>query len=541
MKIKFKNGYSVEVNDSYLKTMPKKDIIKRAKEIVDEMCKDTDEPMVIIKKVKTPKGYKIMIIKNNAVTGIKRFDLDADEEAQDFYDRLADKYNLDEEGYDDFGKTKIAAPARYFQMQKIEDSVKRKTVKDMYEPIDSFKTFEFFDRTKNGFKVIRAYEDLDDNRMHVICYRPSDKTYIIGLGYNPDTGVWNQGRYDYRSFNDAERMLKSDYNVDEYEVDLSKFEDKVQIEDTPIEFTEELGFAVTPTTIKRLISKKDGHVLDPKAFKKALSYLETDLDYDIDVKAQKWADPKNTTIDPRTVDKIMKRYDEFVNELANVDDTDFNDKASEIIDKVNVLKTIVYNIDDTGPDVDETKEEIEEIKKTETIEEAPVIKLSGKKKEVPLNTSNESDLDDDEVVVEDACNDACNDSDVDDVYIEDTPVGGETIHASVEGAPDHAFNKTILTRGNSRALSADEKEAEYGRRLLSGEYEDVKETLLYDIAHAGEVVAVTPKYMLHMSMEKYKEIIDLYNVPGLEREYAELVKLYNKLFYNGYYLGVRGK
>ena len=214
MKIKFKNGYSVEVNDSYLKTMPKREIIDRARKVVDELCSDADnEPMVIIKKVKTPKGYKIMIIKNNAVTGIKRFDLDAEEEAQDFYDRLADKYNLDEEGYDDFGKTKIAAPARYFQMQKVEDSVKRKSVKDMYEPIETFKTFEFLDKTKQGLKVVEAYEDLDDGRMHVICYRPADKTYLIGLGYNADNGTWNQGRYDYKTFGEAEKALKEDYNV----------------------------------------------------------------------------------------------------------------------------------------------------------------------------------------------------------------------------------------------------------------------------------------------------------------------------------------
>ena len=554
MKIKFKNGYSVEVNDSYLKTMSKREIIDRAKKVVDELCSDADndEPMVIVKKVKTPKGYKIMIIKNNTVSGVKRFDLDAEEEAQDFYDRLADKYNLDEEGYDDFGRTKIAAPAKYFQMQKIEDSVKRKTIKtkkdskkikDMFEPIETFKTFEFLGNTKNGLKVVEAYEDLDDGRMHVICYRPSDKTYIIGLGYNADTGVWNQGRYDYRNFSDAEKMLKQDYNVDIYEPDLTVFEGKTQIEDTPINFTEELGFAITPTAINKLVSKKNGQALNPSALKKALNYLETDLDYDIEVRAPKWIDPKNKTTDPRVVEAIISKYGEFVNELNKIDDDRFNDKAQEIIEKVEVLTNIAYNMDDTGPDIVEEKEVVEEpatkvepksVKETvieKKVEEQPVIKLSGKKKEIPLDEEDE-----DETYVEDGCKD----SDVDDVYVEDGPVAGETIHASVEGAPDHSFNKNILVRGNSRALSANETDAAYGRRLLSGEYEDVKQTLLYDIAHAGEVAAVTPKYLLHMGMEKYKEIIDLYNVPGLEREYAELMKLYNRLFYNGYYLGVRG-
>lgn len=559
MKIKFKNGYSVEVNDSYLKTMSKREIIDRARKVVDELCSDADnEPMVIIKKVKTPKGYKIMIIKNNAVTGVKRFDLDAEEEAQDFYDRLADKYNLDEEGYDDFGKTKIAAPARYFKMQKVEDSVKRKSVKDMYEPIETFKTFEFLDKTRQGLKVVEAYEDLDDGRMHVICYRPADKTYLIGLGYNADDGTWNQGRYDYKTFGEAEEALKEDYNVDIYVVDLSKFEDKVQIEDTPINYTEELGFAITPSTINKLVSKKTGKALNPTALRKALNYLETDIDYDIEVRAPKWADPKNTTTDPRVVQKIITKYEDFVDELNKIDDDSFNDKAQAIIDKVDALKAIVYNIDDTGPDVNPEEEnelfeeekvvtkeqpvvkEVIEEKKTvvEPKEEAPVIKLSGKKKEIPLEEDEDESYVED--ACEDACKDACEDSDIDDIYIEDTPVAGETVHASVEGAPDHAFNKNILVRGNSRALSSNETDAAYGRRLLSGEYEDVKQTLLYDISHAGEVAAVTPKYLLHMGMDKYKEIVDLFNVPGLEREYAELMKLYNKLYYNGYYLGVRG-
>ncbi len=470
MKVKFKNGYTVEIDDAYLKNTPKCEIIKKAKTIVDEMACDEDNvPMVIIKKIKTPNGFKVVVIKNNTVSGIKRFDKNNEYEAQDFYDRLADKYNLDEEGYEDYGNTRIAAPAQYFKMQ-MQDSVARKSKK---------------------------------------------------------------------------------------------------VKDAPIAFSEELGFAVTPTTINRLISKKNGHALDPKALAKALHYLETDLDYDINVKGPKWADPDNMVTDPRMVNKIMKRYNEFVAELDKIDDEAFNDKAQEIIDKVDVLKQIVYGIDDTGPDVS-SEEDVESVKTVE--EETPVIEEPVKEvvkekvvkkaapktakpvekvetkvevkpveKEIPTADPNINYADDEEEVDwEDSVDDACHDSDCEDVFIEDVPVAGATVHASVEGAPDHSFNKTILVRGNSRALSEDETDAEYGRRLLMGEYEDVKETLLYDIAHAGEVAAVTPKYLLHMGMEKYKEIVDLYNVPGLEREYAELVRLYNKLFYNGYYLGVRG-
>lgn len=536
MKIKFKNGYSVEINDAYLTQMPKREIIRRAREVVDGLCADdTNEPMIIIKKIKTSNGYKVVIIKNDTITGVKRFGVDSEEEAQDFYDKLADKYNLDEEGYDNFGKTKIAAPAKYFKMQA-QDSVKRKAVKDMFEPIETFKTFDFLDRTRQGFKVIQAYEDLDDGRMHVICYRPSDKTYIIGLGYNADTGVWNQGDYDYRTFGDAERTLKRNYNVDMYEIDLSKFEDKVKVEDTPIEFTEELGFAVTPTAIKKFVSKKDGHILDPRAFSKTLSYLENDLDYDIDVRANNWS--KATPDMQPMIDRTIQKYDEFVDELDKIDDTQFNDRAQAIIDKVELLKTIVYNVDDTSPDVNPEEDKLENTKTTKGTTPVVKEKVTEKYTVKPFPDINKED--EDEIPIEDACKDeACHDADVDDIYIEDVPFAGATIHASVEGAPEHSFNKSMIVRGNSRALSENPKDAEYGRRILNGEYEDVKQTLLYDIAHAGDVAAATPKYLLRMGMEKYKEIIDLYNVPGLEQEYAELVRLYNKLYYNGYYLGVR--
>lgn len=94
--------------------------------------------------------------------------------------------------------------------------IQRKEVKDMYEPISSFKTFKYLDKTRQGLDIVKVFEDLKDNRMHVICHRPSDDTYIIGLGYSPDDGTWNQGRYDFSSLNEAETYLKKDYKVKEF-------------------------------------------------------------------------------------------------------------------------------------------------------------------------------------------------------------------------------------------------------------------------------------------------------------------------------------
>lgn len=107
--------------------------------------------------------------------------------------------------------------------------IKRKEVRDIFEPISSFKTFKFLEKTAHGLEVVKAFEDLKDHRMHVIVHRPSDDTYIVGLGYSPDDGIWNQGRYDFRSFEKAKEALDKEYTVKEFvkeEVGDIKVEDK---------------------------------------------------------------------------------------------------------------------------------------------------------------------------------------------------------------------------------------------------------------------------------------------------------------------------
>lgn len=124
--------------------------------------------------------------------------------------------------FDSFDELKDEIEAIKFELKIVKDA----NCKDFFEPISSFKSFEFLDKTKQGFEVIKTFKDLDDDRMHVIANRPEDNTYIICLGYSPETGSWNQGRYDYKSYKSAEKDLKKDYNVAEFE-----YEDKVEVED----------------------------------------------------------------------------------------------------------------------------------------------------------------------------------------------------------------------------------------------------------------------------------------------------------------------
>lgn len=125
--------------------------------------------------------------------------------------RIKDTYEVVIDNCENMTNTEIKKTA--LEVVKL---IQRKEVRDMYEPISSFKTFKYLDKTRQGLDVVKVFEDLKDNRMHVICHRPSDDTYIIGLGYSPDDGVWNQGRYDFSSLDKAEAYLKKDYDVKEF-------------------------------------------------------------------------------------------------------------------------------------------------------------------------------------------------------------------------------------------------------------------------------------------------------------------------------------
>ena len=106
----------------------------------------------------------------------------------------------------------VAVPIKY----------NKDSINDFLEPISSFKTFKFMEKTRQGLEVVKAFKDQRDSRMHVIVHRPSDNSYIIGLGYSPDDGTWNQGRYDYKSAGDAETALRKEYNVVPFELEEVK-------------------------------------------------------------------------------------------------------------------------------------------------------------------------------------------------------------------------------------------------------------------------------------------------------------------------------
>lgn len=102
--------------------------------------------------------------------------------------------------------------------EMINGEKKEESIKEVYEPISSFKDFTFIGKTNQGWEIKKVYKDLDDDRMHVVVYRPKRNDYAVGLGYSPESGNWNQGWYDYVNIEDAISDLKKKYNVEEYEI-----------------------------------------------------------------------------------------------------------------------------------------------------------------------------------------------------------------------------------------------------------------------------------------------------------------------------------
>lgn len=115
--------------------------------------------------------------------------------------------------------------------------VKGETLEERYEPYSSFKTFEYKDKTEQGYDIIKIFRDLDDDRVHIIFHRTKPEDYNIGLGYSLDDGVWNQGRYNFNSVEDAEEILKRKYNVEDITDTFKekKIEVKEDLEEEKIE------------------------------------------------------------------------------------------------------------------------------------------------------------------------------------------------------------------------------------------------------------------------------------------------------------------
>lgn len=188
------------------------------------VLKNIDKPYFFAdsKQIKDEKYESLVITKNGRfkTTDESDIQLTGKVHPNGLWKNFADELECDKEcvaveyigSYDDEEYFKVTVDIK-------DESINDSKVKDMFEPISSFKDFTYMDKTRQGFEIIHAYEDLDDNRMHVIVYRPVPDDYVIGLGYSPEDGRWNQGIYNLPSATTAEKVLKEKYNVELYDKD----------------------------------------------------------------------------------------------------------------------------------------------------------------------------------------------------------------------------------------------------------------------------------------------------------------------------------
>ena len=71
---------------------------------------------------------------------------------------------------------------------------------------------DFVETTKQGYSIEAIFRDTE--RKHAIVCRDrygDSGDYLVALGYDEKTGEWEQGRYDFQSYEDAESYLKENY------------------------------------------------------------------------------------------------------------------------------------------------------------------------------------------------------------------------------------------------------------------------------------------------------------------------------------------
>ena len=90
----------------------------------------------------------------------------------------------------------------------------------------------------NNLEIVKRFKDLRDTwRKHAILHRLSDDSYIIALGF--DGNQWAQGRYDYKTAEDAEKALKADYQVKEIAEGIVPKMHKVLVDEALVEIDDD--------------------------------------------------------------------------------------------------------------------------------------------------------------------------------------------------------------------------------------------------------------------------------------------------------------
>lgn len=196
----------------------------------------------------------------------------------------------------------------------------------------------------NNIKIVKTFKDKDDGRTHVIAYRPSDETYIIGLGYDKKSDRWAQGKYDFKSMTDAIKALTADYNVfcDECE----SLKARAKIKTRKLEEGESLKARMARKAQKDPLDDIDADADDKKEIaKKKFAKAKDDADADRDYKLNK-AKLKEAVKMWRT-QKSLKES-KVLNETGEWDDSDEDMIAwkKQLFDLIKKNTTVDISMDD---------------------------------------------------------------------------------------------------------------------------------------------------------------------------------------------------
>lgn len=177
------------------------------------------------------------------------------------------------------------------------------------------------EETKQGYIVVRMFQDQDSKgRVHAILYRPNMDDYVVALGYNEDTGEWDQGIYDFDSYDAAVSRLYKVKNV----LKTKGFEDAVSLEkriDTNVSFM--------PTKMKTAIEAEDQDMFD-----RELKFLARDLEADLSESHKNY--PK--VYRKEVLEKLIKQYEDAGKLVKKADDKFGTDNAKVVFDKIATIR-----------------------------------------------------------------------------------------------------------------------------------------------------------------------------------------------------------
>ena len=93
----------------------------------------------------------------------------------------------------------------------IEEKTAEEKLKELYKIIGLDENGEpikgnFLKETRGGHIIKKIL--IANERDYVIAYRKNTKEYIIGVGYDSTTGIWDKAYYGFSSLKEAENFVK---------------------------------------------------------------------------------------------------------------------------------------------------------------------------------------------------------------------------------------------------------------------------------------------------------------------------------------------